>query len=1093
MQQICLFLLALMASVLLITGCSPGQRFSGPLTISYAEAANWLENIPTEDQEDQIQDWTILGLARLLNLDLEVLRDNFYDKTPIRSSLFTDLTTNRVGPGRSLPDEEGNLHIIISANDPYPSRTIGMVLDDYRKDSSVDPDWIFIYRYQIDRKAQQVTLEPEAPLSLQAVREQHGFREMQVDTMEGLERFLEETQHLSQLELRNDKLWATGWNWPGTPAGQVTVEDVTVLQRGYRKAALSAVPLTTSDLTTDFLAQPDLMANSDQAVNFINDWINAKTDEQQLDVLSNHVDFLINIVLPDKEAEQLLSDWNPNGPEDETSKWAERYVQSVYTAFDDTPVGQSLMAIAKKHAAERQTSEPGFSLDPGRILSVSDLLNIIEQDKYPSLAQYPEMVNLFVSFDRMGTSEEIYKWLFNGSVLDQFYLPSDVQEIEASIKDPSTGKLDESLLSWCVEVVLNEAATLLDDTEYQLGTTPDEKGNRIGTLLFYTAWRGKSPYQVARYDGGLKGTAAGMTYFYTDIVAKAWPKEKGVGAPNTSVAGFVPDTQAKTPWGHCKTEDEEGRLWFGLREEAVSPRDKRVDLGSITTRVFTLINDPENGDREIEPSYSFGRMIWWWDRHYLAMADYEPQYHRLDQLMRWGTAIAWLVDQKSVLLPEIPDDQIKDDWRFGDWLAAHPDLKWKFDIPFVEPPDEPTEAVLTLFSRWVEDCGTTWTFSGGISNPALKRISQIKGLQPRGLDPRLLRAGLSNEGTTYLATNKAGVIADLNDVTRTLNPIKDDFTTILTTAPGRKVLSWGPLKISLPETTPRTFSLDFSFQGGGVSQKVKMYGLEVGDFSVATKEATVATVSWQPKLLDRVSSMADTIQGFLARPNQTLADAVLNIKGNFPVYYTKGSGRAFIGFEDSGRTYWLMIEEGKLPPLNADDAFSLRLGAPGNAEEGFVAYTGQLVDDAPLPGKNWVKITDGNGLLGSSPSIVKIEQPLGQAKDFAKLVKEGVVNPENTRGPPVYMETRLANQVLEEGMLIPPGGIGAGYQVKFVTVEIAGDGTALTSAPDLITASGREWIRPLGTGNTVGKTIVLVYSADDCVVEQGNLNCKEIN
>src|SRR5262249_45909954 len=162
----------------------------------------------------------VWGLAGLLKLDVETLRDATYDQTPVRDPLFMGIATNRVGPGRSLRDSAGNLHVLVPADDPYLARTVGMVLDDYRKDTGADPGRVLLYRYQIDADARQIHLEPEPGRPASAIREQYGYREMRIDDLSALQRFLSQTQQLSRLEARSGELWAAGWNWPGVPAGQ---------------------------------------------------------------------------------------------------------------------------------------------------------------------------------------------------------------------------------------------------------------------------------------------------------------------------------------------------------------------------------------------------------------------------------------------------------------------------------------------------------------------------------------------------------------------------------------------------------------------------------------------------------------------------------------------------------------------------------------------------------------------------------------------------------------------------------------------------------------------------------------------------------
>src|SRR5690606_9142462 len=120
----------------------------------------------------------------------------------------------------------------------------------------------------------------------------------------------------------------------------------------------------------------------------------------------------------------------------------------------------------------------------------------------------------------------------------------------------------------------------------------------------------------------------------------------------------------------------------------------------------------------------------------------------LDQLMRWGASLAWLVEQDEVLLPTVPEEEIKAAWHFGAWLKAHPELTWQYAVPFIKVPNQPTESVLRLFSLPHELCGQIWVSSGGISNPSLGRVAEIAEARPE-LPAPVARAGLDAAQTDF--------------------------------------------------------------------------------------------------------------------------------------------------------------------------------------------------------------------------------------------------------------------------------------------------------------------------------------------------------
>jgi hypothetical protein len=398
--------------------------------------------------------------------------------------------------------------------------------------------------------------------------------------------------------------------------------------------------------------------------------------------------------------------------------------------------------------------------------------------------------------------------------------------------------------------------------------------------------------------------------------------EKGAGNPSGMVPGFVSDLVARTPIGHCRAGEESGRLWFGLREEAVRARQDRIELGSLATRLFSLVRDAQVEGKEVEPSYSFGRIMWWWDRHYITMADYEPQYHRLDQLMRWGAAIAWLVNREGPRLPEVPLNSNDSGLRFFAWLAAHPELKWHWDnIPVVHPPGVNTEALFTVFSSSYEDCGTTQYWWGGISSPESTKISTLETSVPR-LEEGIARAGARLAGTKFSTAQRAGTIAS-EKVSWKLGSVEEGAATVKVTASGRNVWSISGLKALVGETVPRHISLKLESVGKHFSQSIEVQGVKLGELSVSTED-TVASVTWKPNVLDRARLGLSRLQEKLL--SQPLEEAAANAREASLVYNDQAAGRTFLRFDDTAGPRWMAIQNGA---NESPGEMAFRLGQPG--------------------------------------------------------------------------------------------------------------------------------------------------------------------
>jgi hypothetical protein len=140
----------------------------------------------------------------------------------------------------------------------------------------------------------------------------------------------------------------------------------------------------------------------------------------------------------------------------------------------------------------------------------------------------------------------------------------------------------------------------------------------------------KNSYQTARYDGKLQGTMPGMILFYTDLTAKLYALNFNNLTPRDKVTGFLTMPEIKVPklyWDDF-TRLSNTRLWFGLLTDAFEVYDKKLLFKPVATRVYAASSDPLYPGKESKPNYQSGKFLGWWDAHYTAVADHEPQYYK---------------------------------------------------------------------------------------------------------------------------------------------------------------------------------------------------------------------------------------------------------------------------------------------------------------------------------------------------------------------------------------------------------------------------------------------------------------------------------
>jgi hypothetical protein len=225
--------------------------------------------------------------------------------------------------------------------------------------------------------------------------------------------------------------------------------------------------------------------------------------------------------------------------------------------------------------------------------------------------------------------------------------------------------------------------------------------------------------QCARYDGALRGTSVGMNLFYTDVLAKLWAGlDFGAQAPVMEVPGFrhLPGTTAKLD---AIYEDEQRRLpgtrlWFGHKPSSLRhDGEGKLLFQPIATRVYAAGNNPLQPGQESEASEASLRVFTWWDRHFQEVADYEPAYHRQNQIMKWSIVTGILADEG--LLSWLDGETVDTSQRFDLWYPTQADLKFRDNIHILPP------------AKWI-----------GVKNTECMEISRILQIpRPPGRSGRL--------------------------------------------------------------------------------------------------------------------------------------------------------------------------------------------------------------------------------------------------------------------------------------------------------------------------------------------------------------------
>ncbi|HZS42066.1 MAG TPA: hypothetical protein VFF06_34795 [Polyangia bacterium] len=230
-------------------------------------------------------------------------------------------------------------------------------------------------------------------------------------------------------------------------------------------------------------------------------------------------------------------------------------------------------------------------------------------------------------------------------------------------------RLKESLLSVRApgRVGRTEVVSPQDETMEAVET-------QLRRLLLFIG--GKHRFQCARYDATpIQGTAVAMTLYYTDLLAKIWSLDYASSTPSAVVHGFVSlpaiNRVVEPIYYDGLKQLDRTRLWFGPRSDAASYSADRssLDFQTIASRVYAKGSNSLLPKKEEAAAEDSRRVLTWWDRHFAAVADYEPQYHRQNQIMKWSIITNWMI-QKNLARYLAHEPPPKEKLQFDEWMKS---------------------------------------------------------------------------------------------------------------------------------------------------------------------------------------------------------------------------------------------------------------------------------------------------------------------------------------------------------------------------------------------------------------------------------------
>jgi hypothetical protein len=548
---------------------------------------------------------------------------------------------------------------------------------------------------------------------------------------------------------------------------------------------------------------------------------------------------------------------------------------------------------------------PGFSLDPKTSAPfATEILDDV-------IAALPD-VRKVGAILRGLKEEEDAKWLVG--------LPSSTNE-------PFAAEARKALIA--VRDNLKKATN--EEAEAILNPTLSRSlGNDVAVQLLQAVDK-YSSQQCARYDGPLLGTETGMTFFYTDLLAKTWKFDLNGSAPEGPIEGFQSGIHGASSTTSCEeTSGKSTRTWLGVREESFTREPSgAVRFEPIATRIFAKSANIGARKEEFEATAESRRFVQWWDDHFPEIAAWEPQYELLNQLMKWSVVIhnATIGDKLSCFAP-LDQVAVRADRRIDKWVTQTSGLRWRGPVELLRGKDgaenKPGDPeCLNLFqSERFATCGGMQRFSGGVTAASVQMV-QAKPMRAAATPPQLGRLGADvapidagSGRVQFKEIARSG--GKLENVSVESAPAKTRFAAEIKTNVSQVGVasSWDkgtPIKrIDKSVEILGKEAVAKERKNGLVSAELKMSDLTAADVKVELRPSTVLDAKAKAQkvakrmLVDGVGF--DVAIGDVASTNRVVV---------------LGEGRAAWQVEVEGAKKWIMMESGpgnRGPPSRGAEA-----------------------------------------------------------------------------------------------------------------------------------------------------------------------------
>ncbi|ACY13725.1 hypothetical protein [Haliangium ochraceum] len=643
----------------------------------------------SDERIEQIRDWIWPVLLGRLEASSPLTGLLISDATAplVRDDALAHVLDHAIGSTRAAIAEDGTVVIMVGGDAPEVMQANALeTIDREALHRAATPERVLVYRYDFDHQLGYADMCRVATLDARWIESRaRGFRRARIRSVRELNKFLRGGVDLLSAQCSARGLEVTGRSRSRARKTPVTAEHIAALaQRVEEFKSLAELGVSLDDM-------------ADGVKSELAQW---KYYFENRERIPSH-----RMTPSVRRMFATVAAWQSEHP--------------------TIPLGELLLSwFVRVHTS---VEDPGFSLDPELRASeaAANVAALLKALDHPE-----QLAALFYRWEAKPETASTLVALLREREDAREFLRQNLRELRGRLSTSSDGDA-MGLLHYISRLTGDDGGTLL---------------SIVGGLV-----RVHTQYQCARYDGPLQGTETGMTLFYTDLLMKLWSSDHFDAAPDGLIPGFESEVAHTLSGAYCTAESKAPRAtryWLDLRNDRYTREaGSAMRFAPVVTRIFSKGSEfgAEYGEEE-EAGAGQTRFVRWWNAHYARVAEWEPQYELLNQIMKWS-----MVVQNGSLSPNpdclafLDDVQVERTLRFDRWVAERDGLRWRGPLPVVAKSDEPTECMATLRSRPFEMCGGARISTGGVS---LGGKAKVLARTPRGRAQRraLGRVAVAVEG-----------------------------------------------------------------------------------------------------------------------------------------------------------------------------------------------------------------------------------------------------------------------------------------------------------------------------------------------------------